>query len=101
MSSVKTAISLDAPLLQQIDAVAEELRIPRSRLLATAAKEFLLRHQSAKLLDALNRAHANGPSEEEVERRRVWKRQHRRRIEGEFRTTLSTPAASRPRSSVS
>ena len=84
MSSVKTAISLDAPLLQQIDAVAAELRMPRSRLLAEAAREFLQRYQNAKLLDALNQAHASGPTDEEIERRRAWKRQHRRRIEGEW-----------------
>lgn len=82
MSSVKTAISLEAPLLQQIDAAATELRMPRSRLLAKAAEEFLLRHQNAKLLAALNQAHAGGPTDEEIEHRRAWKRQHRRRIEG-------------------
>ena len=84
MSRVKTAISLDAPLLQQIDAVAAELRMPRSRLLAEAAREFLKRYQNAKLLDALNKAHASGPTDKEIERRRAWKRQHRRRVEGEW-----------------
>ncbi len=84
MSSVKTAISLDALLLKQIDAVAAELRMPRSRLLAEAAREYLLRHQNARLLDALNKAHASGPTDDEIERRRAWKRQHRRRIEGEW-----------------
>ena len=73
MSSVKTAISLDAPLLKQIDAVATELRVPRSRLLALAAREFLRRHQNAKLLAELNRAHADGPTAEEVEMRQAWK----------------------------
>ncbi len=84
MSTVKTAISLDAPLLRQIDAVAAELQMPRSRLLAEAAREFLLRHQNAKLLDALNEAHASEPTDEEIERRRALKRQYRRRIEGEW-----------------
>ncbi len=84
MASVKTAISLEAPLLKQIDAVAAELRMPRSRLLAEAAKQFLLRHQNAKLLDALNKTHARGPTDEEIEHRRAWKRQHRRRVEGEW-----------------
>ncbi len=84
MSSVKTAISLDAPLLKQIDAVAAELRMPRSRLLAEAAREYLLRYQNARLLDALNQAHASGPTDDEIERRRAWKRQHRRRVEGEW-----------------
>ncbi len=84
MSTVKTAISLEAPLLKQIDAVAAELHMPRSRLLAEAAREFLLRHQNAKLLEALNEAHASGPTDEEIERRRAWKRQYRRRLESEW-----------------
>lgn len=84
MGKVKTAISLDAPLLEEIDALAEELSVPRSRLLAKAAEEFLFRYQNAKLLEALNKAHEGGPTEEEIEQRRVWKRQHRRRIEGEW-----------------
>lgn len=83
-NSVKTAISLEAPLLKEIDAVAHELRIPRSRLLAKAAREFLRRYENAKLLEALNEAHANGPTEDEIERRRAWKLQHRRRIQGEW-----------------
>jgi len=84
MTSVKTAISLEAPLLEQIDAVAAELHVPRSRLLAKAAREFLRRYQNAKLLTALDKAHAEGPTDEEIELRRAWKRQHRRRIEGEW-----------------
>ena len=84
MPTVKTAVSFDAPLLRQIDAVAAELKLPRSRLLALAAEQFLRRHQSAKLLEELNKAHADGPTAEEIEVRRAWKRQHRRRIEGEW-----------------
>lgn len=84
MPSVKTAISLEAHLLKQIDAVATELRVPRSRLLALAAREFLRRHQNAKLLAELNRAHADGPTAEEVEMRQAWKRQYRSRLEGEW-----------------
>ncbi len=84
MASVKTAISLETHLLKQIDSVATELKMPRSRLLALAAREFLRRHQNAKLLAELNRAHADGPTAEEAEVRQAWKRQYRRRIEGEW-----------------
>lgn len=81
---VKIAISLKAPLLKQIDAVATELDMPRSRLLAEAAREFLRRHESAKLLQALNEAHADGPTQEEVELRRAMKSRYRRRFEGSW-----------------
>ncbi len=84
MASVKTAISLEAALLQEIDALAAELKMPRSRLLARAAEEFLRQHENAKLLADLNRAHADGPTPEEVELRRKWKSQYRRRLEDEW-----------------
>lgn len=84
MASTKTAISLDTPLLRRIDAAAAELQIARSRLLALAAEEFLRRHDSERLLAELNRAHAEGPTAEEVDLRRAWKRQHRRRVEDKW-----------------
>ena len=84
MATAQTAISLDALLLSQLDAAAEELGIPRSRLLARAAEEFLRRHRNAKLLTALNRAHADGPTREEVELRQALKKRHRARLEGEW-----------------
>lgn len=84
MSSVKTAISLEAPLLQAIDDTAAELHIPRSRLLARAAREFLQRYQNAKLLQSLNEAHVDGPTDEEIELGRARKRRHRHRVEGNW-----------------
>jgi|TARA_B100001971_G_scaffold172204_1_gene164767 metal-responsive CopG/Arc/MetJ family transcriptional regulator len=40
MSSVKTAISLDADLLERVNAVAENLNVSRSRLFVRAVEEF-------------------------------------------------------------
>ena len=64
--------------------MAAELKLLRSHLLALAAEQFLRRHQNAKLLADLDRAHADGPTAEEIEMRRAWKRQHRRRLAGEW-----------------
>lgn len=84
MATVKTAVSLDASLLKQLDAAATELEMPRSRLLALAAERFLRKYQNAKLLEELNRAPSEGPSAAEIEHRRIWKKKHRRRLEGEW-----------------
>jgi predicted DNA-binding ribbon-helix-helix protein len=84
MPHVKTAISLEKLLLHRIDDVASDLGMPRSQLLARAAEEFLRRYESAKLLAALNEAHAEGPDAEEVERRRAWKYRHRRQVKGSW-----------------
>lgn len=82
MATVKTAISLDRELLQEIDAVATETGQPRSRVLADAAREYLRLRESRRLLDELNRVY----SEEEAEspERRLRRRKHRELVEGEW-----------------
>lgn len=65
MATVKTAISLEESLFEQIDALARELKISRSRLFGLAAREFIRRHQSQEILNALNEAYADFPDPEE------------------------------------
>jgi len=65
MRSIKTAISLEKTLFEQIDALAKEMQISRSRLFALAAQEFLGRHENRKLLGAINHAYADMPTAEE------------------------------------
>jgi len=82
MPAVKTAISLDRELLQEIDAVASETGRPRSRVLADAAREYLRHRESRRLLDELNRVY----SEEEGRdpERELRRRKHRKLVEGEW-----------------
>jgi metal-responsive CopG/Arc/MetJ family transcriptional regulator len=84
MASVKTAISLDADLLERIDAAAREGAMPRSRLLAEAAEEYLRRRENARLLAQLDRVYGADAGEEEAELRRRWRPLYRRVVEGEW-----------------
>lgn len=77
MTTVKTAVSLDASLIQRIDDLAKELELPRSRLIARAAEDFLQRWETRRLLIELNRAHTDEPTDEEVELRRRMREMHR------------------------
>ncbi len=77
MATVKTAISLPEPLFKEIDDLARQTNVSRSKLLAQAAEEYLERHRNQMLLKAINEAYADGldPEEEEflqTTRRRVW-----------------------------
>ncbi|HIP71514.1 MAG TPA: ribbon-helix-helix protein, CopG family [Anaerolineae bacterium] len=77
MATVKTAISLPEALFKEIDDLARETNVSRSKLLAQAAEEYLERHRGQMLLKAINEAYADGldPEEEEflqATRRRVW-----------------------------
>src|SRR5918996_2611777 len=78
MSIVKTAISLPEPLFERADAFARQQNISRSQLFARAVEEFLRRHESQALLEALNRVYEDfSPTPEEKEVRRLMKQKQR------------------------
>ena len=62
MANIKTAISIEEPLFNEIEALAEEMEVSRSYLFTLAAREFVQRHQSKKLLDAINEAYGKEPN---------------------------------------
>lgn len=85
MSIVKTAISLPEPLFERADAFARQQNISRSHLFARALEEFLRRHESQALLEALNRVYENiSPTPEEKEIRRLMKQKQREMVKGEW-----------------
>ncbi|MBV8200432.1 MAG: ribbon-helix-helix protein, CopG family [Acidobacteria bacterium] len=84
MASVKTAISVGASTLARIDALAREMKVPRSRLFALAAEEFLDRHDARSVRAAIDRAYAEAPTAAEKRWLRSTRRKHRQLIEGEW-----------------
>ena len=84
MANVKTAISLQKSLFEQVEALADEMKISRSRVFALAVEDFVRRHQNRRLLDRINAAYEDtSDSAEQVLQRRM-RRHHRRIVEGEW-----------------
>ena len=71
MANVKTAISVDKPLFDEVDALAQEMEVSRSYLFTQAAREYIQRHKSQKMLEAVNAAHDDvpDPAEESLQTR--------------------------------
>ncbi len=84
MGNVKTAISLQKALFDQVDALAHEKKVSRSRLFAMALEDYLRREQNRKLAEQLNAVYGGEPDPEEEALRRKMKRQFRKRVEGEW-----------------
>jgi len=57
MANIKTAISIEKPIFEQMNVLAKNLNISRSRLFALAAQEFIQRHKNIQLLQSLNEAY--------------------------------------------
>ncbi len=65
MTTIKTAVSLDEDLFCQANKLAEELRVSRSRLVSLALEHLIRDYETKKLVEALNEAYRDGPTEEE------------------------------------
>jgi len=81
MSTVKTGISMERTLFDHVNRVAEREQIPRSRLFARAAQEYLARHENQWLLNRLNEVYNDGGDVEPVQRMQGT---HRALVEGEW-----------------
>ena len=57
MPNIKTAISIEKPIFDQVNDLAQNLKISRSRLFVLAAQEFICRHNNLELLKAINEAY--------------------------------------------
>jgi metal-responsive CopG/Arc/MetJ family transcriptional regulator len=84
MANVKTAISLQKALFERADDMARDMSISRSRLFALALEDYIEKQQNRKMLEQLNRAHADGLDQDEIRLLRAAKKTHRRIVDGEW-----------------
>ena len=84
MANIKTAISIQKALFDQVEALAREMKVSRSRLFVLAVEEFVRRHQNQQLLKQINRAYEEPPPDSEQQHLRRMRRQHKRVVEGEW-----------------
>ncbi len=61
MPNIKTAISIQKPVFDQVNDLAKNLNISRSRLFVIAVQEFIQRHANVELLQAINEAYDDLP----------------------------------------
>ncbi len=66
MPNVKTAISIEKPVFEQMDVLAKKMHVSRSRLFAIAAREFLQRHNNMALLKQINEAYKDASDPESM-----------------------------------
>jgi metal-responsive CopG/Arc/MetJ family transcriptional regulator len=84
MANIKTAISIEKPVFEQVDALAHELKISRSRLFMLAAQEFIKRYKNQKLLDAINDAYDDLPDSAEETTLRQMRSRHFELVRGQW-----------------
>ena len=83
MPGVKTAISLDEELLEEVDKLSHDLHVSRSKVFSMAVKDYLKKQENQSLLAQLNEAFEDFPSEEEREVSKSMRLKHNKIIEPE------------------
>ncbi len=64
-TSVKTAISIQKDLFQEVNRIAKKLKVSRSKLFVLAVQEFIKKQESQELLSQINKAFSDYPDSEE------------------------------------
>ena len=81
--TVKTAISLDNSLFEQIEHFAQELKISRSRFFTLAAQEYIKRLETERMVAALNEVYDGTLDEEDKALLEGYKVHMRRQMEAD------------------
>ncbi len=84
MVSKKTTISIEEPILVEIEALAEEMNVSRSRIFTLAVREFLEAHRNRQLINELNAVYQTEPDEEEQRVRDLMKRKQYRMVKEQW-----------------
>ncbi len=84
MAQVKTAVSLDRALFEQVDVLANKMKVSRSRLFTMALQDFLRRHDNEQLLQEINKAYQDEDDPGRQTLRRGMQRIHRKLLEDQW-----------------
>ena len=79
MTQIKTAISIRKDLYEESNAIAYELSIPRSQLIAMALEEYIKRYRNRLLRDRINQSFSTAPDDDELGSLEIIKA-HQKRI---------------------
>lgn len=83
MPGVKTAISLEEKLFDQVNKLATDMHVSRSKLFTLAVKDYLKKQESKKLLAQLNAVYSDSPGEEEKAISKAMHKKQRKIVEQE------------------
>ena len=84
MANIKTAISIDKPLFEQVNNLAHELNTSRSRIFALAATEFIQRYKNQELFEAINSAYDDIPDDREESLKSVMRSRHLKMVKDQW-----------------
>jgi metal-responsive CopG/Arc/MetJ family transcriptional regulator len=84
MTTIKTAISIQKPLFEQVELLSQRMNISRSCLFVMAVEDFIQRYQNRELLEDINKAYAEEGDPAEQIRLSRMRKHYRKVVDGEW-----------------
>ncbi len=82
-TSVKTAISIQEELFKEVNKLAGELQVSRSKLFVMAIQEFIKKRENQNLRSQINNAFSDQPDAEEIKVHEKVRKKQRKNLEKE------------------
>jgi len=82
-ASVKTAISMQQNLFNEVNELASELKVSRSKLFVLAIEDYIKKNESKKMLSQINAAFSDFPNSEEECNTSMMKRKQKSILESD------------------
>lgn len=82
-ASVKTAISMQQHLFNDVNALANELNVSRSKLFVLAIEDFIKKNENKKMLSQINAAFTDSPDHAERKNEELMKRKQKQILESD------------------
>lgn len=82
-ASVKTAISMQEELFKEVNRLAGELNVSRSKLFVMAVQDYIKKKESQKLLSQINKAFSDHPDSDEIKLHGKMRQKQTKKLERE------------------
>ena len=82
-ASIKTAISMQEELFKEVNRLAGELHVSRSKLFVMAIQDYIKKNESRNMLSKINDAFSDYPDVEEIKVHNKMRKKQAKNIERE------------------
>jgi len=79
-NGMKIAISIPVDVFKEIDKIAKEQRTSRSGVITAAAREYVRKNETRRLIARLDRAYSDAETPEDIDRRKAMAAYQRKRL---------------------
>jgi len=84
-NGMKIAISIPDDVFQEVDKIAKEQKKSRSQIFVSAAREYIRRSETRRIIEKLDEVYAQPDAPDELARRKAMAEYQRKRLKGKAR----------------